>query len=54
VDRSVLLLRFSSLGRLYCRSLQAWTRLLDDTGFHWRILPGGAGFANVMLVAQPK
>lgn len=39
---------------LHCRTLDAWLALLQQRGFRCETQPmGGAGFANVLILAQP-
>jgi 2-polyprenyl-3-methyl-5-hydroxy-6-metoxy-1,4-benzoquinol methylase len=53
VDAAVLYLRGHRHGRLYCRTLPAWSTTLTSCGFTARAIPMSAGtpFANVLLVA---
>lgn len=54
VDRVVTRCRGHRLGRLYCRSLTDWIRLLRDSGFDVKVRPMSQGtlFSNVLLIAD--
>jgi SAM-dependent methyltransferase len=54
VDHLVTTLRGHRLGRLYCRPLDEWQRVLASLGFTVQAQPMSEGtpFANVMLVAR--
>jgi hypothetical protein len=56
VDAAVQYVRGHRQGRLYCRTLPAWSATLTSCGFSARALPMSAGtpFANVLLVATPQ
>jgi SAM-dependent methyltransferase len=56
VDKLVVFARCGKWLPLWGRSLNAWTELLQDTGFSVRQIPmsEGTGFANVLLVADKK
>lgn len=56
IDAAVLYLRGHRHGRLYCRTLPAWSAILESSGFTARAIPMSAGtpFANVLLVATPQ
>ncbi|MBA3773640.1 MAG: class I SAM-dependent methyltransferase [Ramlibacter sp.] len=54
VDHVVNTLRGHRLGRLYCRPLAEWQRVLESLGFKVQAQPMSKGtpFANVLMVAQ--
>ncbi len=54
VDRVVTRCRGHKLGRLHCRSLTDWVRLLRDSGFDVKVCPMSQGtlFSNVLLIAD--
>ncbi len=54
VDRVVTRVRGHKLGRLYCRTLTEWIRLLRDSGFDVKVRPMSQGtlFSNVLLIAD--
>jgi SAM-dependent methyltransferase len=54
VDRVVTRCRGHRLGRLYCRPLTEWIRLLRDSGFDVKVRPMSQGtlFSNVLLIAD--
>lgn len=56
VDHVVTFIRGHRLPRLYCRSLDQWTQLLNETGFVVTSHPMSQGkpFANIMLVCTAK
>jgi cyclopropane fatty-acyl-phospholipid synthase-like methyltransferase len=56
VDRATMLLRGHAWINTFCRSLTAWQRLVEDSGFEVQAIPMSEGtpFANVLLVGHAK
>jgi trans-aconitate methyltransferase len=54
VDRAVTALRGHGTGRLHCRTVAEWRRMLETLGFRVEPVPMSEGtpFANVLLVAR--
>jgi hypothetical protein len=54
IDRAVAFCRGYGRGRLHCRSVPDWVRVLEALGFRVETAPmnGNLPFANVMLTAR--
>ncbi len=54
IDRAVAFCRGNGLGRLHCRGVPDWVRVLEALGFRVETAPmnGNLPFANVMLIAR--